>query len=157
MSSPPHKAGRPLTVAGLRVILVTFSVFIALVLGAAYWFAPQLEPIAADLHETLLSVLGAIAVANIAMVWIMRSRSRAVWQAQLEAAPYVPGGPVPPAFGSVVVIGAALCEGLGLFGAALYLLTHQPVALGFGVLSIVFIVLQLPKESQLQPNLREDH
>lgn len=149
MPPAPPRAGRPLTVAGLRVVLVTFIVFVALMLGLAWWFAPNLEPLEADMHDVLISVLAAVAVADIAMVWVVRRRSRAAWTDQLAAQPYAPGGAVPPAFGAAVIVGAALCEGLGLFGAVLYLLTRNPVTLAFGALAIVFIFLQMPKDSHL--------
>ena len=138
-----------MTVAGLRVVLVTFAGFVLVVLGIALAFGRQLDPLEPAMHEPLLTMLGALALAEVLALYFVRRRSRKAWLEQLATQPYQPGGPLPPAYSSAVLIGAALCQGLGHFGAVVFALTHRTGALAFGVLSILFILMQFPKDAHL--------
>ena len=138
-----------MTIAGLRVVLITFAGFVVVVLALALAFGRRLEPLDPAAHEPLLAMLGALALAEVAALYFVRRRSRKTWREQLAARPYQSGGPLPPAYSSAVLIGAALCQGLGHFGAVVYALTHRTSALAFGVLSILFILMQFPKDDHL--------
>lgn len=154
MPPSPKQAGRPLTVAGLRVVCGTFAAFVVLMMVTAYFLAPQLDPFDSDSSESMISILAAVAMAEALLIWILRWRMRPLWSVQLQAQPYAPGSAVPAAYGTVVILSAALAQGLGLFGSTVYLMTHKPEALGFGGLAVVFILMQLPNDSHL---LREQN
>jgi hypothetical protein len=154
MPPSPKQVGRPLTVAGLRVVCGVFVVIVVLMMFCAYGLAPRLTPLDSDASESMISILATVAMAEALLIWIIRWRLRPMWIVQLQAQRYQPGGAVPAAYGTALIVGAALAQGLGLFGSTVYLMTRKPEALGFAGLAVVFILMQLPNDSHL---LREQN
>ena len=149
MTAPPRSSGRPVTLAGLRVIVFTMAGFqLAWTLAAffAKGTALELDP---ELATMLLPAGGLLAVSELAAFFFLRLRFKKLWQRELAERPYKTGGPLPTNFAQSALIGAALAEGVGLFGAVIHFLSGDPYGLLLAGLAFFSILALLPREETL--------
>jgi len=146
MSSPPRVAGRPISLAGLRVILMTMSGFLVVFIAIAMFAHGSIGSDDTSQGDALLPVVALLAVMESLAIFFLRRRLRKAWTAELEEKPYEPGGDLPTSYAQAVLIGAALAEGVGLFAGVVHLLSGNPYAIGLAGLAFFAILAQLPRE-----------
>ena len=150
MSIPPRGAGRQVTLAGLRVILLMFAGFLAAAMLFAALGQGLFETRDESLNAALLPVLGLLALAEGLTWFVLRLRMQPRWKAELAVEPYRPGGPVPTNYAGILIIGGAFAEGIGVFGALIHLMTGDFVALVVSGIALLLILAQLPREEALR-------
>ena len=64
-------------------------------------------------------------------------------------------GILPRELAALTIVGAALAEGIGLFGGIVYFLTGSPVALAAPVVAVLLIIAQLPTRTRTENILRD--
>lgn len=149
MSSPPRVQGRPITTAGLRVILVTMAVFVLLAGVVSFFAKDSLVSIDPELGEVLFPAVLMLAGAEALGYFFLRLRLRKAWRLELAQLPYTSGGALPMSYAQLTLIGAALAEGVGLFAAITHALSGNPYAIGLVGLAFFAILAQLPREEHL--------
>jgi F0F1-type ATP synthase membrane subunit c/vacuolar-type H+-ATPase subunit K len=110
----------------------------------------------AELGGMLALIAAGIGVLQLPVYLALRARFRAsARERKAESLALVKEGRVPPPLMSLTIIGAALAEGVGLFGVVALLLGAPWYALVLPALSIVLILAQMPSRERLEGALRE--
>ena len=67
-----------------------------------------------------------------------------------EAKDWKPDGPLPRAFVTQVILGAALSHGIGLFAAIIFLMTGSFAALAVAIAAAAVLIYQVPSADALR-------
>jgi len=162
----PNPMSEPMTPAEMRTLGIVVG---ALIFGLASFLivAILVDPTsgtreagtADPLATRLLLALVAVGVAEIPLYLVLRGQILAQIRRQLGAdgvAALAPaeasasGPSVPRALSGLVILGAALAEGFGLFGTVVYFVTRAGPALAAPVIAIPLLVFLYPTEARLR-------
>lgn len=128
----------------MQIVTVAMMVGIALFTGVGFFMAPVMEE-GTPLEDLLLPALGGLALLMIAPYAVLRAvllaRARRLAESgesgEADASLF-------PVYNTLTLLGSALVEGFGLFGAVIFLLTRRHEALAAPALAIVLLVLRMP-------------
>ena len=150
MPPSPQAAGpNQLDVRGLRVILwilLGVSVLFALVA----WLVHPLLEVQAEIPEANLLGILAVMVPMEYVAWRVVARNlRKTWEPAVRERSA--GDPLPQAFVTQSLLGAALTCSIGFFAGIVVLMSGSLVALALALAAAGLIAWQLPEESDLTP------
>jgi len=144
---------QPIFVA--QIILSLLIVGVITLTVAAVFAHPKMGTTDAKLGELLLMILAGVPVLTLPVYVLLRRRAtRLLGLRQHNARAEVRNDQIPPELLVVVIVGAAQAEGLGLFGAVIFLITGQWLALAAPALAIVLIGIQIPGKESIERALR---
>src|SRR5262245_56927392 len=142
--------GPSLRVASTILFALVFGIvsFAGVVLFLRLSTEQELDPVVGEL---LLITLGALAVAEIPVYFVIRkqllARARAM---KFECLELLHRGMTPQPLFSLAIIGAAMVEGLGLLGELAVMLGAPLYALVAPFLAALLILAQLPSRERLE-------
>lgn len=140
----------PMNLRALRIVIVammggilSFSV-IAVVISPRMTKRPELAGL-------LLLILGALVVVEMLVYFVIRRGTMAKLRQSLREAPLDADseGRMLPAMATLTLIGAAMAEGIGLFGVVAFLITGQTAALAAPAIALLVLVLRIPTQEKL--------
>lgn len=151
-------APQPATLSAARWIPLAMALgVVALSVGACVLRATGTIPADEGLGRTLALVVLALVLgavpAYLAVRKVLLERARAAREPGREL---LRQGRVPPPLLALTIVGAALAEGVGLFGAITVLLGGPWVVLAAPVLAAGLILMQIPRRERLEELLRGD-
>lgn len=133
-----------------QVMVVCLAGGVALLTAVALALAPLSET-GVMASGVLLPILGVLAVGEIPVYQVLRRRALrrladrregALMEARTER--------VPHELFTLILVGAALAEGVGLFGAVVYLLTANALAIAGPFVALVVLGYQVPTRDRLE-------
>jgi len=147
---------QPLPFRNARVIVLALALGIVLFTGVVVCLRLSGEPATnPEIGQLLLLVIGALAVANTSVYFVLRKSFVARAQAAKgEALELLKHDAVPPQLLTLTILGAALAEGVGLLGVVALLLGAPWFALAAPALAVVLIVAQLPSRERFERVVR---
>lgn len=100
----------------------------------------------------MLGVLGVLALSEIVAYTILRKTmlTQAKSKLQGRSAADPPLDETAQILNVLTIIGAAMCEGIGLFGLVIVLITGNYAAAAFPLVALVLLALQIPSEHRLR-------
>ncbi len=123
---------------------------------AAIFAQPKMGATDAELGEKLLLILAGFPVLALPVYALMRKRAtRLLARRHHDARAEVRNDQIPPELLGVAIVGAALAEGFGLFGATIFLITGQWLALVAPALAIILIGIQIPGKEGIERAVRQ--
>lgn len=121
----------------------------------AIFLHPKMGAFDPELARLLMLILCGLPVLQLPLYLFMRKRAiRLLARRHQEAQSEVRNHQIPPELMSVAIAGAALVEGLGLFGAVIFLLSGQWIVLIAPALSIILIGVQIPGKEGIERAVR---
>ena len=146
LTAMPVKVGR-LVVLALAFGLAAFSIICFVVSSAG----DTVEAPSADGLNVLLIALGIVGVSVLPLALFLPPRIAArVLKRKEEARAEVKKGLLPREIFAGSLIGAALAEGWGLFGAALYLISGDALTLIAPTIALLVIAMHVPSVEKAQ-------
>jgi len=138
-----------------QIILSVLIVGVIALTVAAVFAQPKMGSTDAELGMKLLLILAGLPLLALPLYALMRRRAtRLLARRHHDARAEVRNDQIPPELMGVAVVGAALVEGLGLFGATIFLLTGQWLALIAPALAIILIGIQIPGKEGIERAVR---
>jgi len=143
--TPPLRARGPLPIRSARVIVAAMAVGVLAMTGVGVFIKQTGTPGDVDLGRTLaLAALGLGAGLAATYVVVRRSALARVAETRAESLAALERGELPAELFRLTIVGAALAEGFGLFGAVALLLGAPWPALAEPILAVALIVVQIP-------------
>ena len=123
-----------------QIILSALIVGVIALTVAAIFAHPKIGSTDAELGQKLLLILAGLPVLALPAYALMRRRAtRLLARRHHDARAEARNHQIPPELLGAVIVGASLAEGLGLFGATIFLITGQWLALVAPALAIIVI------------------
>ena len=145
MSPTPVRQRGPQPIRSARVIVVGMAVGVLALTGVAVFIKQTSPPGDSSLGRTLaLAALGLGAGLAGTYVVLRRSAIARLGATRAEALAALERGELPPELLGLTIVGAALAEGFGLFGAVALLLGAPWFALAEPILALALILAQIP-------------
>jgi hypothetical protein len=138
--NPMNQGSKPANVDGRyrTMLIVWFAILMSV--GIIFFVTPVLQPPPAEQSDkTLLWVFAAVSVSPFLLSFVLKRRllAQSVKEQRLELVQ------------SAMILALALCEAVGLFGMIAYLTTGTPYYYIFFIVSVIGILLHMPRRDQL--------
>jgi hypothetical protein len=139
-----------------RLILLALAAGVLIFACVASWLrATGAMPSETEIGGLLALIAAGIGVMQLPVYFVLRAnllgRARGQKEESLEL---LQQDRIPPPLMTLAIVGAALAEGMGLFGTVALLLGAPWIALALPALSIVLILAQIPTRERMERALR---
>ncbi len=159
MITPGPRTAQPPPIRSPQIILGALALGVLTITGVAVFLRlGNLAPRSAEVARWMPLVVVGLAVLELPVYLLLRKTFRAQARvARTESLELVQQGRVPLPLQTLAILGAALAESVGLFGAVSLIVGASWFMLAAPLVAVALIVAQMPTRARLEQALRDPH